>query len=34
MALPNAFAPSNHFAHSGESHLGGTPQCVKSLRLT
>src|SRR2546430_3840344 len=34
MALPNAFAPSNHAFQSGESHLGGTPQWEKSLRLT
>src|SRR5262245_34919074 len=34
IALPNPFAPSNHPFQSGESHLGGTPQCVKSLRLT
>src|SRR5438034_3875356 len=33
-ALPNPFAPSNHCFQSGESHFGGTPQCVKSVRLT
>ena len=33
IALPNAFAPSNHAFHSGESHAGGTPQCVNPLRL-
>src|SRR5512134_1426039 len=34
IALPNAFAPSNHDFHSDESQAGGTPQWSKSLRLT
>src|SRR6059036_2636091 len=34
IALPKAFAPSNHVFHSGESHAGGTPQWSKPFRLT
>src|SRR4029453_18646131 len=26
IAFPNAFPPSNHVFHSGESHVGGVPQ--------
>ena len=33
-ALPKALAPSNQSFHSGESHRGGTPQWLKSLRST
>src|SRR5919198_1757363 len=32
IALPNAFAPSNHVFHSGASHLGGTPQWSNPVR--
>src|SRR5262245_11816656 len=32
IALPNAFAPSNHVFHSGASHAGGTPQCPNAVR--
>jgi hypothetical protein len=33
MALPNAFAPSNHPFHSGLLECGGMPQWSKSFRL-
>src|SRR3990170_271987 len=32
IALPKPLAPSNQVFHSGESHAGGTPQCVNDLR--
>src|ERR1700675_95110 len=33
IAFPKAFAPSSQSFHAGASHLGGTPQWVKSFRL-
>src|SRR5207247_9266141 len=33
IAFPNAFAPSSHSFHPGASHLGATPQWLKSFRL-
>src|SRR5712691_1816292 len=33
-AFPNSFAPANQSFLSGESQAGGTPQCVKCVRLT
>ena len=34
IALPNAFAPSNHAFHSGASHAGGVPQWSNAVRST